>query len=119
MTADRDVARVDATRLSAERDAARAKVTTSAHALQTAQSEAAVSPQALRTARYEVVELRARAPTPGGSSSQPGSSATAAQLAAERRTVQRLRASVVGSSVLVDTLLNRAELQVVEIEGKL
>ena len=63
------------------------------------------------------VTLRARAP--GGSSSQPGSSVAAAQLAAERRTVQRLRASVAGSSVRVDTLLNRAELHVVETEGTL
>ena len=55
----------------------------------------------------------------GGSSSQPGLSVAAAQLAAERRTVQRLRASVAGSSVRVDTLLNRVELHVVETEGTL
>ena len=61
--------------------------------------------------------MRERAITPGGSSSQPGSSVTAAQLAAERRTFQRLRASVTGWTVRVDTLLNRAELQVVNTEG--
>ena len=63
--------------------------------------------------------MRARALTPGGSSSQPGSSTTAAQLAAESRTVQRLRALVTGSSVRVETLLNRAELHVVETDGTL
>ena len=73
VTADRDVARADATRLKTESDAARVDLVTSA--------------QALQSARAELVDLRARALTPGGSSSQPGSSATAAQLTAERRTV--------------------------------
>ena len=86
--------------------------------MQTAQAEAAASSQALQTAWDEVAELRARAPTPGGSSSQQGSSATAEQLAAESITFHRLRASVDGSSVRVDTLLKRAELQVVETEEK-
>ena len=116
MTADRDVVRVDATILTAELDAARAEVTTSAQALQTAQAGAAGSALALQTARVEVAELCARDPAPVCSSSQPGSSTTAAQLAAECRTVQRLRASVAGSSVRVETLLNRAELHVVETE---
>ena len=82
-------------------------------------AELATSAQAFQSAQSELFELRARALTPGGSSSQPGSSATAARLAAERRTVQPLRASVAGSSVRVDTLLSRAELHVVETEGTL
>ena len=103
MTADRDVARADATRLTTERDAARAELSTSTQALQSSQAE--------------LVELLLRALATGGSSSQPGSTIAAAQLAAELCTVQRLRASVAGSSVRVDTLLNRAELDVVETEG--
>ena len=39
------------------------------------------------------------------------------QLAAELRTFQRLQASVSGSSVLVETLLNRAKVHVVETDG--
>ena len=105
MTADRDVARADATRLMTERDATRAKLVNLA--------------QDLHSAQAELVELRSRALTPGCSSSQPGSSATAAKLADKRRTVQRLRASVAGSSVRLDTLLKRAELHVVETEGTL
>ena len=83
VTSDRDVARADVTRFTTERDAARAKFATSAQALQSAQAE--------------LVELRARALTRGGSSSQPGSSVTTVQLASELRTFQRLRDSVAGS----------------------
>ena len=74
---------------------------------------------ALQSAQAEVAALPARALAPVGSSSHPSSSATAAQLASERRTVQRLRASVTGSSVRLKTLLNHAELHVVETEGTL
>ena len=105
MTADHDVATAYATRLTTDRDAARAELSTSTQALQFAQAE--------------LVELRVRAFATGGSSSQPGSSVAAAQLAAELRTVQRLRASVTGASIRVDTLLNLAELHVVETEGTL
>ena len=85
MTADRNVALAEATRLTAERDAARAEATKSAQTLQTEKDEGVASAQALQSARAEAADLRARDPAPGGSSSQKGSSVTAAQLDAERR----------------------------------
>ena len=87
--------------------------------MQTAQADGFASAQALQSARAEVAELRARHPNPGGSYSQPGSSVTASQLAAERCTVQRYRVSVAGLSIRVEKLLNWAKLHVVETEGTL